>query len=149
MSIELIVTLVAAFLSVALVAGWGASAVLSAQSPERRRLRNLVPAGGPEVGLSSTSLVADAIDPRFRRLPGVVPKSPKDMNRLRKRLAMAGYSSASSVVVYGAATLLTPLVLGLLAFGAFGSGKGLLGVAFAAGIGYMLPGMVLAHLISK
>jgi tight adherence protein C len=149
MSIDLIVTLSAAFLSVALLAGWGASAFLSAQSPERRRLRNLAPAGGPDFGLTSGSLVDEAIDPRFRRLPGIVPKSPKEMNRLRRRLAMAGHTSPTAVVVYGAATILTPLVFGLVALSIFGAGKGLLAVILFAAIGYMLPGIVLAHLISK
>ena len=149
MSIELLVTLSAAFVSVALVVGWGASAFLSAQSPERRRLRNLAPAGGPDLGLTSGSLVDEAINPRFRRLPGVVPRSPQQMNRLRRRLAMAGYTSPTAVVVYGAATILTPLVFGLIALSIFGAGKGLLAVILFAAVGYMLPGIVLAHLISK
>ena len=149
MSIDLFVTLAAAFLSVALAVGLGVSVLLSARSPERRRLRNLASAGGPDLGLASASLVDEAIDPRFRRLPGLVPKSPKEMNRLRRRLAMAGYTSPTAVGVYGAATLLTPALFGLLGFLFFGSGPGLLGVIFLAAIGYMLPGIVLAHLIGK
>ncbi len=149
MSIELILTLTAAFLSVALVTGWGASAFLSAQSPERRRVRNLSTAGGPDLGLASGSLVDAGIDPRLRRLPGVIPKSPKEMNRLRRRLALAGYNTPTAVAVYGGATLVTPLVFGLTAWFIFGSGVGLLAVVFAVAIGWMLPGIVLAHLITK
>ncbi len=149
MSMELIVTLSAAFLSVALVTGWGASSFLAAQSPERRRLRNLAPAGGPDLGFTSGSLVDEAIDPRLRRVPGVIPKSPQEMNRLRRRLAMAGYTSPTAVGVYGASTLLTPALFGLIALVIFGMGVGLLGVLFAVAVGYMLPGIVLARLIGK
>jgi tight adherence protein C len=152
MSIELIITLTAAFISVALIAGLGTAALLSAQSPERRRLRNLAPAGGPGLGITSpTSLVdsIDSIDPRLRRFPGVVPKSPKEMNRLRRRLGTAGYTSPTAVVVYGAATILTPLVFGFIALLIFGSGTGLIGVAFAVVIGYMLPGVILARMIEN
>lgn len=149
MSTELIVTLCAAFLSVALLAGWATSALLSAQSPERRRLRNLAPAGGADLGLRPTSLMGDMIDPRFRRFPGIVPKSPKQMTRLRRRLAMAGYTSPTAVAIYGTATILTPALFGLLALMMFGGGAGLLAVAFAVAIGYMLPGILLARAIGK
>ncbi|HJR59037.1 MAG TPA: type II secretion system F family protein [Vicinamibacterales bacterium] len=150
MTLELIVTLAAAFLSVALIVGWATSALLSAQSPERRRLRNLAPAGGPDLGLTSLVDSMDNVDPRLRRLPGFLPKSPKDMTRLRRRLGRAGYHSPTAVVVYGAATLLTPVLFGLTALFLFGTGiGGLLGIAFAVIIGYMLPGIVLARQIDN
>ena len=150
MSLELIVTLGAAFLSVAMIVGWATSALLSAQSPERRRLRNLAPAGGPDLGLTSLVDSMDTVDSRLRRLPGVMPKSPKDMTRLRRRLAKAGYTKPNAVVVYGAATLLTPVLLGLTAMSVFGTSLGgLLGVAFGVIIGYMLPGIVLARKIDN
>ena len=151
MSIEMIVTLTAAFLSVALIVALAVSALLSAQSPERRRLRGLASAGGPDLGLTSGSLVdgMDSLDPRLRRLPGVVPKSAKQMSQLRRRLAMAGYTSPTAVVVYGVATILTPLVFGLTALFLIGSGTGLLFVGVVAAIGYMLPGMVLSRQIEK
>lgn len=150
MSTELIITLVAAFLSVALIVGLATSALLSAQSPERRRLRNLSPVG-PDLGFSSGSLVdnMDGVDARLARFPGVLPKSPKDMNRLRRRLAMAGYTSPTAAVVYGVATLLTPIVFGLTVFTLAGSGVGLLFTAFAVAIGYMLPGVILARKIEN
>ena len=46
MPLDLLITLVAGFLFVALVAGYGTSAFFSAMSPERRRLRQMA-AGGP------------------------------------------------------------------------------------------------------
>jgi tight adherence protein C len=148
MSPQFLVTLLAAFVSVALLTGLAASLVLSAQSPERRRLRNLAVAGGLDVGLTSESLLKD-VNPRFRRLTGV-PSSPKEMNRLRRRLAMAGYDSSTAMTVYGVATLATPAVLALLALLVFGTtGSGLLLVVLGAAIGYMLPGVYVSRKIEK
>ncbi len=151
MSTELILTLSAAFVSVALIVGLATSAFLSAQSPERRRLRNLAPADGPSPGFTSNLLVdgMDSLDPRLRKLPGVLPRSPKQMSRLRRRLAMAGFTSPTAVVVYGVATLLTPLVFGLTALFFVGIGTGLLLVGVIAAIGYMLPGMFLSRKIDQ
>ena len=149
MSLEVVATLAAAFLSVALIVGWGTSALLAAQSPERRRLRKLAPADGPDLDLGTASLV-ESIDPRLRHLPGVVPKSPKEMNRLRRQLTAAGYRKPSAVAIYGIATILTPIVLAGLAFLAVGMrGSAILLIGFALVIGYMLPGIFLARQISR
>jgi len=78
MTPDLIVTLSAVFMLIALVSGWGVSALLSARAPERRRLQQLATAGGPELSLGTLSLV-DNIDPRLKRIPPP-PKSPKEMN---------------------------------------------------------------------
>jgi tight adherence protein C len=147
MTLDWIITLSAAFMFIALVSGWATSALLSARSPERRRLHNLSTAGGPDVSLTGVTLV-DAVDPRMKRIPGVVPRSPKDMNRLRKRLALAGYHSPTAMVTYGVATLVTPIVFGLVALSLIGFRYWFLAL-FAAALGWMLPGVILAHKISK
>jgi tight adherence protein C len=147
MTPDLIVTLSAVFMFIALVSGWGVSAVLSARAPERRRLQQLATAGGPELALGTLSLV-DNIDPRLKRIPGLLPKSPKEMNRLRRRLATAGYHSTESMVVYGVASILSPIVFALLTWAIFGT-RAFLAVGFAAAVGWLLPGLVLARLIER
>jgi len=148
MSTQLAITLICAFISVALLTGLVVSLVLSAQSPERRRLRNLAVAGGGDLGLTSESLLND-IDPRFRRLPGV-PKSPKDVNRLRKRLAMAGFETPRSIAIYSVLQLAIPAAFALSALLIFGmSGSGLLLIVVFAAIGYLLPGMYVSRQIDK
>ncbi len=119
MALDLLVTLVAGFLAVALVAGYGTSSILAALSPERRRLRQLATAGGPGASVDDTFTLVDGIDPRFKNLPGI-PKSPKEMGRLRRRLAMAGYTSPTAVVLYALANLVTPVLFGLVALAAVG-----------------------------
>src|SRR5688500_3486515 len=98
MSAELILIVIAAFVSVALLGGWLASTVLSAQSPGRLRLQEFASAGGPDIPFSSISL-DETIHSRFKQIPGIVPTSAKSLRRLRRRLAMAGYNSTRAVVV--------------------------------------------------
>jgi tight adherence protein C len=147
MPIDIIVTLTAAFLFVALLAGWATSSALSAVAPERRRLRQLGVAGAYELPAGPVGLV-DTVDPRFKRFPGV-PKSPKEMNRLRRRLAMAGYQRPAAMVVYAAAQLITPIVLAGAVLSFVPGRNGLVIAVFAGAIGYLLPGVYLARQIEK
>ena len=149
MSLDLIVTLIAGFLFVALVAGLATSAALTATSPERRRLRQLATAGGPGDVFAANNLeLVETIDPRLKMLPGI-PKSPKEMGRVRRHLATAGYTSSTALIVFSLANLVSPLVFGFAALTLFGVGKGWILAIIGAAIGYLLPGMVLGRLIEK
>jgi tight adherence protein C len=145
MTTDVIFTLVAIFLLIALLSTVGVSAFLSAVSPDRRRLRQLAMAGGPALtfGVGGGTLV-DTVDPRLKRLP-FAPKSPKDMNRLRRQLVRAGYDSPRAMFIYVVATLVAPVALALLAFAVFGMRSGWVVAMFAAAIGYLLPGIVLSR----
>jgi tight adherence protein C len=145
MALDLLVTLVAGFLAVALIAGYGMSSILAALSPDRRRLRQLTTTGGPDAIVDDTFTLVDGVDPRFKNLPGI-PKSPKEMGRLRRRLAMAGYTSPTAVVLYALANLVTPILLGLVVVVVAG-GRGWIFALFAAAVGYLLPGVLLARKI--
>jgi tight adherence protein C len=146
--LDLIVTLVAAFLFVALVAGYGASAVFSATSPERRRLRQMT-AGGPSGGITDSPVtLVDTVDPRLKRIPGL-PKSQKEMGRLRRRLARAGYTSVTAMVVYAVATIATPVLLAVATVSLLGFSKGFILGLIGAAIGYLLPGLVLGRLTER
>ena len=80
--------------------------------------------------MDDTFTLVDRVDPRFKNLPGV-PKSAKEMGRLRRRLAMAGYTSPTAVGLYALANLVAPVVFGLVALAAVGS-RGWLLVLFAS-----------------
>jgi tight adherence protein C len=147
MAFDLVVTLGAAFMFVALVAGYATSAALSAASPERRRLRHMT-VGGPSGAFDPQLTLVDTIDPRLKRIPGV-PKSPKEMGRLRRQLARAGYTSVTAMLVYAVATVATPLIFAAAALSLVGIGKGLILGACAAAIGYLLPGLVLGRLTER
>jgi tight adherence protein C len=92
--------------------------------------------------------LVDSVDPRFKRFPGV-PKSPKEMNRLRRRLALAGYQQPSAMVVYAAAQLITPILLAGTVLSFVPGRNGLLIALFAGAIGYLIPGVFLARMIEK
>ena len=145
MALDLLVTLAAVFLAVALIAGFGTSSILAALSPERRRLRQLATAEGSGASVDETFTLVDRVDPRFKNLPGI-PKSPKEMGRLRRRLAMAGYTSPTAVVLYAVANLVSPVLFALVALAAVG-GRGWLLALFAIAVGYLLPGILLARKI--
>jgi tight adherence protein C len=148
MALDLIITLVASFLAVALVAGYGASSIVAALSPERRRLRQLSTIGPAGDSFDSALTLVDKIDPRFKNLPGV-PKSPKEMGRLRRRLAMAGYTSPTAVVVFAFVNLAAPVLLGLATLTVMGLHAGWLFALLAAALGYLAPGMLLARKIER
>jgi tight adherence protein C len=147
MALDLLVTLVAGFVAVALLAGYGTSSILAAWSPERRRLRQLATVGGPGDSFDGNLALVDTIDPRFQKLPGI-PKSPKEMGRLRRRLAMAGYNEPAAVVIFALAQLATPVLFGLVTLIAVGVGTGLVFALFAAAVGYLLPGLVLSRKVT-
>jgi tight adherence protein C len=147
MPLDVLVTLAAAFMFVALVAGYATSALVSAISPERRRLRQLATAG-PAAAFDAQLTLVDALDPRLKLIPGV-PKSPKEMGRLRRRLARAGYTSATALLVYAAATVVTPVIFGIAAVSLLGVGKGWILGLIGAAIGYLLPSLVLGRLTER
>jgi tight adherence protein C len=146
MAIDLLIALTAAFLLVALLSGWGLSATLSSLSPERRRLRQLAVTGASDIPSGGTTLV-DAVDPRLKRLPGV-PKSPKEMNRLRRRLASAGYENTSAMFVFGLTRLILPVALAAPVLFFLGRSGWPLTLT-AAAFGYLLPGIFVSRKIEK
>jgi tight adherence protein C len=146
MTIDLFVTLSAVFVFIALISGLVASGVMSARSPERRRLQQLVTAGGPDASIGSLSLV-DSVDPRLKKIPGLLPKSAKDMNRLRRRMAAAGYHTPTAMVTFGASTLITPIVFALATWAL--AGTNLVFIGLAALIGWLLPSVVVSRMIEK
>lgn len=148
MPIELLLTLVAVFCSVALLSGAMASYALAERSPERRRLRAV--AGSERAStVAAASPLMRSQSPFVKRLSTILPKSAKDMSRLQRRLAMAGYHGTGPAVAYRAAELVTPVVA-VLPVLVFVHGPAFWIVAgFAAIVGYMLPGLVLLRLISR
>jgi len=147
MQFDLLVTLGAAFLFVALVAGYGTSTIVTAMAPERRRLRQMAGAGPTGVVDAPIGLV-DTVDPRLKRIP-LVPKSPKEMGRLRRRLARAGYTSMKAIVIFSAATVLTPIAFAVLALSLLGVEQGFVLALIGAAIGYLVPGLVLGRLTER
>jgi tight adherence protein C len=140
---QLVLALVAVFLGVAAVTALSAYAVLSRTALERRRLRNLVVSA---VGLGGgTVALTDEPDAVTRRVTTFVPKSPKEMGRLQRRLTKAGYPGPRAAAIYAAAEMVLPVVFGLGTIWYFGMSGGVIFALLAACVGYALPGFWLAH----
>jgi tight adherence protein C len=137
------------FASVAIAAGSAAWLVLERRSPTRRRLSNLR-AEGPADFLIQLPILANESGAAWKRLATVVPKSPKEMGRLERRLTVAGYRGLGPAVLYALSELVLPVVFGGAMFLKFGSGpKPLMGVVFATAFGFFLPSMWLSRKTNK
>ncbi len=128
------------FLGVAVLTGLAASFVLTRSSAERRRIREMATAGTGLIGLRSLTLT-DRQDDVAKRVATIVPKSPKEMNRLQKRMVRAGIKKPGAAVYFAAAEVICPIVLALATLGAMGVSRGGLFAFLAAGVGYALPGV--------
>jgi len=138
------------FVSIALLSGLGASAALVRWSPERRRVRELATAGfSPSVVPVEQIRLTESLDPRLERLARALPKSPKDMTRLRRRLASAGIHSFGAAVFYALAELTLPLLFAVGPLVFLQGSMAWIAAIIAGLVGYMLPGLVLARLITK
>jgi tight adherence protein C len=146
----LIVTLMGAFLAVALLTGAAAFAVLERQAPGRKRFQAV--AAVSRIGSSAPAglnALAERPSAGVERIASFVPKSPAGMGRLRRRLIRAGYHSLTAAVMFSSAELILPVLVAipLLVLVAWPLG---LALAVVGGIlGFLLPGFVLARLIEK
>jgi len=94
--------------------------------------------------------------PRFQSLVGALrrlgekaPKSPKEMGTLRLRLVQSGYRSADAVTIFFGIRV----AFALLLFALFATSiiqRPNIGLALGAfGLGYILPGMILARMAKR
>jgi len=146
MAPELILPFAALFLTIAFATGYVIVEVLHRRAPARQRLHEVRTTSGLATDLP---LATDQLDPRLARANRFLPKSPKDMSRLQKRMARAGYRGATPVLVYSAVELGLPVILLLLAIFFLGATRGLVIGALLAIVGYMLPGFWLARQTEK
>ena len=140
MAPELLVPVVGVFLALSLVFGAVVMLVLQRTSIEQKRLRAVSAGGGPGLVLEQTQLVEE-LDPRLQKLSKALPRSPKDMVRLRRHLAGAGYYSFTAAVVYSLAELVLPILLGGGLLWWLGWAEGWLFAGLAAILGYLFPGL--------
>src|SRR5688572_18248411 len=95
----LLVAIVAVFAAVATIAGSVTFLTLerSSLSPIRRRLQA---AARPASKVLDGTNLTGPDEAALGRLTSFVPKSPKTLGKLRRRLALAGYHKPSHAVVY-------------------------------------------------
>jgi tight adherence protein C len=149
MTPDLLLPLALLFVSIALITGFSTSAVLARNSPERRRLREMAFAGTRVEALQTEGGgLVERLDPRLERVAKVLPKSPKELGRLRRRLAIAGVNSFGAAVAYSVAELALPLLFGVTAFAFLSGPMQWIGTGVAVMLGWMIPGLVLMRLMT-
>lgn len=147
MTLEFILTLAAVFGLVALLAGVVLSRVLGRTSAERRRLDMT------EQSLKSGILLAEPLvehppDRILTRLASLVPRSPGNVSRLRRRLIRAGHHSNAAIALYSTAQIAC-VCLGLAIPYLLLPMPRAWPVALAGAIlGFQLPSVVLHHQIN-
>ena len=142
MTPDILFAVVTVFVSVAFVTGVAAQFTLSRRAPERRRLEQAKVTAS--VLTSSTALTADD-HAAIRKLQTFLPKSPKDMTALRRRLARAGIQGMTPMVVFSVARLVLPAILGPLPLIFAPASQVWLMMAALALLGFLLPGFVVAR----
>ena len=146
MPTELAIAIVTVFIAVAVASGAVASLVLTRAAPERRRLREMKGEAPAGLVLDNRRLM-DTLGPLTERLAAIVPKSPRQLSVLRRRLTTAGLRDLSAAIWFSAAKLVLPVVLGgsvFLIFGGsvfliFGVVRGWIAIAAAAVAGFLAP----------
>ena len=147
MTPDIWLALTGVFVSIALITGFGTSRVLALRAPERRRLREMSPTASTVV--VDQLRLTEQIDPRLQAIASKLPKSPKEMGRLRRRLLAAGIHSYGAAVFYSISELVLPVLFAAVPFKFLIGPTAWVFTAMAAVIGYMVPGLVLGRLISK
>jgi tight adherence protein C len=147
MSLELLLSFVGLFMGVALLCGTLALLWLNRAGPEHKRLMAVTaPAGGGFV-LEQTQL-AESADPALQKLSKAMPRSPKDMSRLRRQLASAGIYDLRAALIYSFAELTLPFILAGVVFLVFGLATGWVLMLLGAVAGYLSPGLWLQRRIT-
>jgi tight adherence protein C len=144
MSSQLYVALALVFISVAALTAIVAYVVLAWVSPERRRLRDLA-SPGTAAGPAGPVALTDSAGRVTKSVSAFIPKSPKDMTKLQRRLTRAGFPQPGVAVVYSVAEMLLPFVFGGAVFMYYGTPSSVIFALLAAVIGYALPGFWLAN----
>jgi tight adherence protein C len=139
MSTELLLSLIGVFACIAVATGALASFVLARTSPEQQRLKT-VTATVPGLVLEQAQLT-ETPNPFLQKLTKALPQSPKDMSRLRKRLARAGIYGLGSAVTYAFAEMLLPVFIGGLILLIMGLHDGWILAVLGGVFAYLAPGL--------
>ena len=140
------IALGALFVSVAAAAAYVALEALHRLAPARQRLHR---GAGESVLARNLPLAVGELDPRLARATRFLPRSPKEMSRLQRRMARAGYRGAAAPVLYTVCELGLPPILLLSSVYSLGMTPGLVTGALAAIVGYLVPGLWLGRQTEK
>jgi len=135
------------FVSIGVAAG-AAAWLLTDPQLLQRRLSSVAAASSVSTG--SASLVDDRLPAVVKKIRSFVPKSPKEMNKIQRLLASAGYHGPWPATIYVVAQYGLPMVLFISIVGWFGTdGMVVLSAILAAMLGYFVPALWLGRAIGR
>jgi len=134
----LTLALVGVFFAVALVAGSATYLTFERQSAASLR-RRLSGTPEPSVADGESPMDTEQATTAMRKVATFIPKSPKEMTKLQRRLAAAGYHKASHALTFAFAEIAGAVILFLLPLFIFGFRGGLLYGVIGAIVGYLIP----------
>jgi tight adherence protein C len=149
MEFSLALTLTAIFACVALVSGSLAYATLERSSPARRRLKDLLQPAARRTAASELTQLNEAPSPVLVKIATFIPKSPKEMSKLQRRLALGGYYKGSHAVIYSIAEVVCAAIGFLGPFLYVGASRGMIFAVLGGIVGYMLPSFVLERRVKR
>jgi len=146
---ELTIALLALFASLALIAGTATNALLARQAPGRRRLLATDGQSRTGVFVDGGQRLSEMPTPEQQKIASYIPKSPKEMGRLRRRLATAGFHGFAPVLIYSLAEVIGAVGGFVIVFFVMGFRTGWLFGLAGAVFGYVIPGYIVARRIRQ
>lgn len=146
MPVNLLLPLVGVFVSVAIATGMAVNYLLRRTSVVERRLRDIADPSPRPSAVTLTELDTTRVSyGSLEKVVTVLPKSPKEMRKLRRQLASAGFDRPEAAVIYSLTEIVLPLALGALVLLNMRPPLGFVFAFIAAALGYMLPGLWLGQ----
>ena len=143
---SILLPLIIVFSAMAVAAGSAAWLLTDPQLLHRRLSTVAVSAGG---AATHQSLLGEALPWAVKRVRSFVPKSPKEMNRIERLMASAGYHGPWPATIFALVQFGLPVLL----FGAvifrFGTGRAMLFGIIVALLGYFAPNLWLDRAINQ
>lgn len=140
MSLALMLSIIGVFACVALISGLAVTRLLERATPEQRRLRTMAVPQAASLVLEPTQLT-EVPDPFLQKLSKAMPRSPKEMTKLRRRLIRAGYYDMRTTILFAASELVCPVIFALGPMTLLGWGDGWILSILAGIFGYLTPGL--------
>jgi tight adherence protein C len=147
MDLQIAAPLAILFVSLATAAGTALWLLTDPQST-RRRLSQVTATG--ETGAAEIgSVLGDEPSQLAKRARSFVPKSPKEMGRVQRMLASAGYHGEWPAIVFVVVQLVLPITVFVNGVWLYGPGTPMVFAGIAALLAYYLPNLWLGRAIEK
>jgi tight adherence protein C len=146
---DLQVSAMMAVLFVSVATAFGTALWLLTDPQSTRRRLSQVTGTGENAPTSIGSVLGDEPSALAKRARSLVPKSPKEMNRVQRMMASAGYHGPWPAILFVLVQLALPAITFLTVVSFYGSGTPMIFAGLAALLAYYLPNLWLGRQIEN